>query len=687
MPSFVISPSDGFAGVLSETDGVVQIALPASESGRSMTACNYANRFPSSTVVNVASIDDGVQLFGTYESHSLALDFSLLLFDSEVSKATREEVASELERMLDYREASDYVLDILLASPLPESADVDGAIEAAASKARCKDFVSKIVESQSRVRLAYNAWQAVSSSQMVANVGRERIHGLLVHHGVFRRFVLEGKTQADKAALTPVILGVRQQIDSRISTALLNEYVSNLPLGARLARLDRIGDESFESDAHLETKVRSLARGGADEKRARAESQVEKIAELFGEGNDQVANEYLNQLVDSQTSDTDDHSHLVKSLCNIASKCVVRGRQDASFNCLTRALSFKNGIDSKLYLQLGHGLKDIREFDRALECYELARQIDSGANDDRIRLAVIRVSVAKGDYDNALTQYLASSTELNNPDWLGSIGLLYRRINQPQDARHFYSRALSIDASYHPARAGLAETIKQVGRHHKAIVRYQQLLDDFPELEEGSSKIYALARSHLFKVTHQMAKANQILTQLNQMYPEDHEVHLHLAKNYMLQGDTRKAKFHFERSEAPNLDNIFHKLFLVGIGEPVTLPNPNLETQETGVPPEEKGLVRCSRAIVAIRERDFEQAQRILVGSEYCDRLQSDFGAVLGYHATKMLDSSFNYKTNPVVARIAKRGSRELRYSVAAIAAGDFNTAQEFELKMCLRIA
>ena len=313
--------------------------------------------------------------------------------------------------------------------------------------------------------------------------GIDNAYGLLMQLGVFRQLVLDGKTKQDKSALTArIVLGLQQNLHPKITTELVNKYFSRLPQGLQIAKpIDEV--EEYEHSEPIVgttiTKVQSF--GGADVKLARVESQIDRVADLFSQGKDQLGNQFLDELIDSQTRGTSDHSHVVKSLCNIATKCDVRGRRDISFACLSRARQYATGVDAILYLQIGNALRGIRKFEDAIVCYGRAFELDDGSLRDEIELDSIRLTIMRGDYQEALGK-LSDRVGLVAtilPPTTRKIGRLYRHLGDLRNARENYWKAISHDRDYHTAYAGLAEANKQSGRHFKAIERYQNIVRQF----------------------------------------------------------------------------------------------------------------------------------------------------------------------------------------------------------------
>lgn len=685
----VISPSDGFAGVLDEAGESIQLLSPPALKGRSVGAANYINRFPASSVCSVVDSNEIPALIEKSRENSLALDFALILFDKDISRSTRSKVAAELNSLLEEPQRLNYLFDVLFAFPLPADADTAVALDIAMAFKQTHTLVATLLESQPRVKKAFEAWLLIRSDQQVRARGTDNVLGALIHHGVFRRLVIDGRTQADKRTLNAAIVlnkNLQRVCGPRISAALVSAYTSKLPIGFRTIEVQP-PDRMVEFDAHDELSEDRTARftPGADVLRTQAESQVERIADLFCQGSDHVANKFLDELIDFQTTTTNDHSHLVKSLCNIANKCVVRGRRDASLECLTRAFNYQNGVDAILYIQVGNAFRDLKEYERALKCYEHAKLLDQG-DTHAIQLEIIRLAVAKGDYTSALNQYHSLPSIYDKPYELCALATLYRKMRCLRDARESYWRVLSVDPSYHQARAGLAEATKQSGRHFKAIGAYQSLIRDFPQLDEGAVKNYSLARSFLFRLTKQYRRAGQILNELFNLYPRDSDVNLQLAKLCMLTGDTQQAKKHSEYAEKTVTDDAAYRLFQLAQGGHATKDLYSLYW-ERDIMPEEKGLFTCSRALAAIEADDYKSASSFLYNTAYTDRLHEDFGIVLKFHVDMRLNSSRDYKTDQNICRIAKRGYPELRRAVTSIIDGDFCEARRNELQMCILIA
>ena len=99
-------------------------------------------------------------LLSAANEQARALDFTLMLFDGQLSLATRKLAAEELEELLKSEINRNYILDILLAVPLHDSADTSGSVESTSNSSLVRVFVQSILDVQERVRLSYSPMYA-----------------------------------------------------------------------------------------------------------------------------------------------------------------------------------------------------------------------------------------------------------------------------------------------------------------------------------------------------------------------------------------------------------------------------------------------------------------------------------------------------------------------------------------------
>jgi tetratricopeptide (TPR) repeat protein len=688
-----ISPRDCAAGLLCDRGGGVQLLDRAGVAATSISVERYLSRHPDTSVVEVRDGKHTVNVLAERATMSMCLDMTLLLFDRDVSVQTRQELALELDRLLQDVNNKNYVLDVVLCSPLSTMADVDGAVNAVESANIVRDVVASILRCQRNVRLIVESWLMVKQEPIVQQAGAERVFALLSRHGVFRRLALEAADTAQLDAIKPALAmhaDLNAQFDAapRVVLNLVNELSKKLPAGTASKPTIRgqadidVRESEWQGDDAAKPQHTSVHAAYSA-----AVSQVDEIVRLYTRMKDSQAEAILRELMAEQAKYPGGEQHLVKSLCNIAVKVDARGRPEIGLNCLREALTFPGGIDSQLYLQIGTELRKLRRFDEALNCYEHARQLDDGSLSDRIRLAMIRVTEARGSYQEALSGYLEIPDLDCQPNKLFRLGTLYRKMGLRREAREKYHRCLRIDEEFHRAYAGLAEIRKQTGKPHQAIAEYNAIIRRFTDLDVGSKKVYDLARSHLFRLTQQHDKSERILRDLVNTFPADRDVHLQFAKLLALQGDLNQAREHFEKAKRPSLQDLGELVFAKAskIFDSAIVRD-GLASIQTSLMPEEKGLASCIEAYDLITNSDFERAQQVLQDPKFVDRLVGDFASVLRFHALRKTSSGFDYKSDHSLCRVAKRSDHSLRCAMRSIVSGDYDIADKLESEFLLRL-
>ncbi|MBX7132678.1 MAG: tetratricopeptide repeat protein [Fimbriimonadaceae bacterium] len=615
----------------------------------------------------------------------------MMLFDSGLGIELRKSIATELEALLSSEKNREYTLDIILAVPLPDSADVAGAKEASAHQDITAKYIGQIVGAQARAKHVHMAWHAFKSHPMVRDA--DVLRGTLIRYGVFRRLTLEATTQFETDALVGTLIftdGLREECDPRIIHAFASEYKTRLPLGNGVRNKQRplLESDSEETEPAYASSVtaspfRAMTADGWTEW---ATAQIRTIVEHFRNGRDQTGRQFANELISSQTQGTTDYTHVVKSLCNLSRQCFVAGRRDLSQEYLQRAFDFPTGIDSVAYAQLGNAFMAASQLDHAQMCYVKAQEMEFDlGRQQELAQKLIRVTVQRGKYHEALIEYGKLSYLWQSPQALTDRGTLLRKMGDLRGARISYARALDLDPKRHQAAAGLAEARKQAGKLEKAIKSYDLLLSGFGELDAQSRKIYQLATSYLFRLTGRMRKARHVLDDLIVGYPLDPDVNHQLGVLLTLTGERdeglRRIQVARDGRESHQLANELLSLVVDGrpvVGDPISGLNQYM--------PEEQGLATCGMALTALKRESFDEVLALTESTSHVDKLHSDFALTLRYHAQRRVDMGFNYKAVQPLARIAKRGQRELKNAVLAIAEGRFSDALVHEDRMCLHL-
>jgi RNA polymerase sigma-70 factor (ECF subfamily) len=119
------------------------------------------------------------------------LQLILILLDPTLAEDTRQEAAAEAEELLAQAGTAEAVESILYAHPLPDSADITGALDACANRGpHCARLVSRLVARQSLIARVHQAWQQVPMAMLGTPEDREYVQATFVREGLFRDLVL-----------------------------------------------------------------------------------------------------------------------------------------------------------------------------------------------------------------------------------------------------------------------------------------------------------------------------------------------------------------------------------------------------------------------------------------------------------------------------------------------------------------
>ena len=221
----ICSSLDSHAGWVNVEDLTVSTLGTAVVSSREYSAAEYLVRHTDAFVFEANDDSEVHSKLASSRDNMFSLEFTLALFDESLPSDVRKQVAESLEVKLANDANRIYVLDIVLASPLPSTADIDSAIAMVSSYSRVTAMMDVIAECQPRVSRLCEHWKAMRRDAMVAQSGFVATTGVLIKFGVFRLLATEAKTKCKLEDLKPKLLldpQIRSLCDARILNKLLN---------------------------------------------------------------------------------------------------------------------------------------------------------------------------------------------------------------------------------------------------------------------------------------------------------------------------------------------------------------------------------------------------------------------------------------------------------------------------------
>lgn len=684
----LVSPRDHKAAKLSFGSGTPSTAKAVCADGSTYSAGNYFSRFPATGFVSFGNLEELKAAEANSAEQACALDFLLMLFDTELSDSLKRDVVVELEQLLAVQRNLDYVEDILFSQPLPNGVDLDAVAGKTRNTPRVKKLISDLSRLHTNIGYAFTAWLEILSDPLVQSLDEKSLRGSLIGSGLIRKLVSTGTTQVEVGAILGNLLFSNENtgaINARVLQRYINAYKKHLPVGQKvdrkLSRPETSATKAFVDETLEEVSIDR--KRNAILKQEQAVKEVEAIADHYLKGEDGKADNFKKQLIERQSQETD-RSYLVKSLCNIARRCSSGGRKDIAAQCLDLAAQESVGIDFKLFLQMGELFKDLHNFDEASDCYQKAASLaNDSAESETVNRELARLLTARGDYPAALEAFRRLRDDDNSIYVQTSMATVLRKMGNLQAARQLYDSVYSGNQNHHQALAGLAETNRQSGRFRKAIIKYNAAIGLLKQ-DTSAERVYHTALSSLYCVTGHLPKAEAILRGLLQKHEQDSSLQLSLAKVLRLRGQLEEADKLYKKSFTylEQTDRLALQLYTNVFGNS---DNGQLKTPHK-VLPELAGLARCSFSFQNIVACNFDDVLRTPpVNHVY--RLHGNFESLLRYHAQLAVNPNFNRTANIAINRLRKRGVKELRLAVRAIDELQFDVALENEKRMCLMMA
>lgn len=623
-----------------------------------------------------------------------ALDCCLFLFDGNQSWETHLAAAELLDELLTVTGVQQYLEDIFLAKPLPHTSIRDfGDMD---KHVRSRALLSSIVKKQSTVEKVRKAWGAIEFDAYIRDgKTKEDLESHFLRMGVFRRLVNAFGSIDDLSAVQYSVC-----VEPRISNGfpglnmIMSQWVSALRKlpgansgSAHRVKPIKVGTKSAivaakVSDDWLRDDAFSLATQAKSTHRAYtgALSQVDRIVELATAGNDAEAVRILDQLVAEQLSYSSGESNAVRSLSNIASQLRHKSRVDFSLKCLNRAIAIKEDVTA--YTQLAAVLIDVEDFEAAQKALSRASQLVY-QHEHGLRKSIYSLTAhiyeSQCRFDLALQVYdqidplFASEFDIQRADTLRKMG----RFN---DAMRIYVRKLGERPSNDRALAGKAEIAKRIGKLHKGIQHYRQILTEFT-IDDGSRTVYELSLGNLYKLAGKIDLSMSIATKVLYKQPFNQPATILLGTLLGIQKQYGAASQKLEAQESSRAVLIRSLLDASqgNIRHAKTLLDGHVE--ETRLLLDERFWLKSGKVAIDLANGDADSAKAILNSISPVSRVEKSVKQILQLHADALLGVA-TYRLNR-----DRRLLPDWKNAKDAIIANDWASAATYEFTALLKCA
>jgi tetratricopeptide (TPR) repeat protein len=437
----------------------------------------------------LADVNDVVEIpEATPQKAAVALDLSwrqdralhliLILLDREADDDTRRIAAECLEEFACDPAVADFVCNRLYSGPLPDSADMVGALLLAESMdaKRLNQFLEDLGEFQPEIRRRREEWDALRPELFGGPQAKLEFGYVAVTSGTLRRLV-----QSDPQQVNSVLVDALADPQFRClmrSREVLTSWIKPVRTKRGAIRTSEKDDE----DERGHSRRRRATSEAEKPKRSHAvfenvNKQKEAIKRAIFERRHDRVEKYVGDLIDYQLRHSESED-IARSLCDLATYAKGLGAHAVQLELATRATAILP-TDGWSQAQLADAYLCVGRFDDAFAAYGAAEICGEVAVARNGRAEVLK---GMGRLEEALREYEATVREFPHDVFArnGRAGVL-KGMGRLEEALQEYEATVGEFPGNVVARSGRAEVLKGMGRLEEALQEYEAAVRDFPE--------------------------------------------------------------------------------------------------------------------------------------------------------------------------------------------------------------
>jgi Flp pilus assembly protein TadD len=194
--------------------------------------------------------------------------------------------------------------------------------------------------------------------------------------------------------------------------------------------------------------------------------------------------------------------------------------------------------DAAAKMRVADAARQARDYGTAIRLYN--RLIEDEPSEIVYRLSLAESYVEVNAFQDAISTYedaLALRGSSDNKELHNGLARIYLALNQPAEAKGYFSTALEIDEEDLVALNGIAVTLDRLGEHEEAQAAYAKIMDN----GKGNAAIrnnYAMS----LILSAEYDRAIDILTRLAMSHHANPQVRQNLALALGLKGDQAGAE-------------------------------------------------------------------------------------------------------------------------------------------------
>ena len=457
-----------------------------------------------------------------------ALHLILILLDREADDDTRRVAVECLEEFACDPAVADFVCNRLYSGPLPDSADMVGALLLAESMdaKRLNKLLEDLGEFQPEIRRRREEWDALRPELFGGPQAKLEFGYIAVASGTLRRLVQSDPEQVN-SVLVDALADPQFQRLMR-SREVLTSWIKSV----RTKRGSIRTSEKDDEDERDYSRHRRATPEAEKPKRSHAvfenvNKQKEAIKRAIFERRHDRVEKYVRDLIDYQLRRSE-REDIARSLCDLATYAKGLGAHAVQLELATRATTILP-TDGWSQAQLADAYLCVGRFDDAFAAYGAA---DICGEVEIARKGRAEVLKGMGRLEEALREYEATVHEFPN-DVVARSGRaeVLKGMGRLEEALQEYEatvRELPHDVF---ARTGRAEVLKGMGRLEEALQEYDAAVRDFPE-----NVVSRNGRAEVLKGMGRLEQALQEYEGIRAKFPSDNYSQVGMAAVLVLLG-------------------------------------------------------------------------------------------------------------------------------------------------------
>ncbi len=433
------------------------------------------------------TVDDARRQLTAASDGCDVLHLVLMRLDPERPLDIRQEAAAELDEVLASNpQAGEHAERLLLAAPLPPTADVEGA------KAHCppgaaRKFVDRLRQLQPAIDKAAAAWRTIPETAFSTQNDeiRDIADAVFVREGVWRMLALAAAGEMEVGTVLFRALSSAAVKSLPNHRQILQLWTRELDISSRTPRKEHETgrrarpDREFLDDQESPVHSRKGPRRGMDRKKELERVDRVKVAiiqAMKARQFDRVRH-YVQTLVREQVARSGGR-YACKSLCSLAMQAQEIGFRtlQLEFTALAVAVFAEDGW---AWCQHGKALLDNGRLPETLVAYEHAIGFGEAAVGGKGRAETL---CSMGRYAEALQAYDAVIAE--HPEEMyaktGRAEVL-RSMGRHDEALQAYDAVIAEHPESAVAKSGRAETLRSMRRYDEALQAYEAAVAAHPE--------------------------------------------------------------------------------------------------------------------------------------------------------------------------------------------------------------